>query len=743
MMNKRNPFRRILSVLLAVSLVLSVMFCEAFAKTRESQPAKVVFFYVTNSSGEDVLAKISDIEELKALSHGTRSGENYSFSCTDNLPAPCYAEAQGFTPDELINYMKKNQNVAQNISYSGEDKLCFMADDSNGIYNRYITANDVAKTRKYVEGLYKGWDKFGASRWENTEDRAVNKYKETAWKAGEKTPVILSTCSYSGRATEPIATKESSEGLKEYVQANGGKVKGCLGKDYEQLESPMYEEKALTLYIPTTYDDFMCRSGYSGRTAYDNFKWIYSIKLLMTKKPVFKSEGRVPAADVSFSQSGNTVTVTLSSSMGGAKIYYDDGTNPVNKSSQTLYEKPFTIDVTGRDLTKDPVVIRTHAVKEGCTDEGEKTSYYYQTAPKIEKTAEYTAAGAEDIVLEAGGTVSDKDWNDWTAKITGMAYKLTEETEYSRLAASDYTIDRAGRKITVRAGSITTPGMYNLQINAAGYRDRTINITIKGSAPEITADDYYIYGEEIQLHIGGDSLEYVKNAGIKISAKDDATKTSISSVYIDRSREGLLVIKEDYFKSRSCAVKASGEYTVYINNGNYTPNNISVDVSLADKQKLEAFDAKAQEFAEITETDNENYSAVSELFDMYALLTDKEKTLISEESTSTVERLTESYEAVKQAKFKASKPKITLSLSKTKIKVSWKKLADADGYVVYRNNKKTGGYKKIATVKSVSYTDKKIVKDKTCRYKIRACRNTDSGKIYSRYSAVKYKKVKK
>lgn len=743
MMNKTKPLRRILSVLLAVSLVLSVMCCEAFAKTRESQPAKVVFFYVTNSSGEDVLAKISDIEELKALSHGAKNGENYSFSCTDNLPAPCYAEAQGFTLAEFIAYMKKSQSVAKNISYSGEDKLCFMADDSNGIYNRYITADAASKTRKYVEGLYKGWDKFGASRWENTEDKTVNKYKETAWKSGEKTPVILSTFSYSGRATEPIATKESSEGLKEYVQANGGTVKGCLSKDYGQLTSPMYEEKALTLYIPATYDDFMCRSGYSGRTAYDNFKWIYSIKLLMSKKPDFKSDGNVPAADVSFSQSGNTVTVTLACSMDGAGIYYDDGTNAINKSAQTLYEKPFTIDVTGRDLAKDPLVIRTHAVKEGCTDEGEQTTYYYQTAPKLEKTAEYTAAGTEDIVLEAGSTVSDRTWADWTSKITGIAYKLTEADEYSSLALSDYTVDRAGRKIVIKAGGITIPGMYNLQVSAAGYRDRTLNITIKGSTPEITADEYYIYGEEIPLHAGGESSEYVQNAAIKLSAKGDTAKASVSSVYIDRSREGLLVIRAEYFKLRSSAVKASGEYTVYISNGSYTPNSISVDISVADKDKIEAFDAKAAEFAEVVEVNEDNYTEASELFDMYSLLTDREKTLVSEESTGIAERLAETYETVKQAKFKASKPKITLALSKTRIKVSWAEIEDADGYIVYRCDKKTGKFKKTATVKSVSYTDKKITKGKTYRYRIRAYRDTDSGKIYSAYSAVKYKKVKK
>ena len=85
-MNKTRNFKRLLAVLLIISLAVSLIPGQAFAKTREAQPAKVVFFYVAAGSGEDILAKVSDIDELKALSHGRKNGENYSISCTDNLP---------------------------------------------------------------------------------------------------------------------------------------------------------------------------------------------------------------------------------------------------------------------------------------------------------------------------------------------------------------------------------------------------------------------------------------------------------------------------------------------------------------------------------------------------------------------------------------------------------------------------------------------------------------------------------
>jgi len=69
-----------------------------------------------------------------------------------------------------------------------------------------------------------------------------------------------------------------------------------------------------------------------------------------------------------------------------------------------------------------------------------------------------------------------------------------------------------------------------------------------------------------------------------------------------------------------------------------------------------------------------------------------------------------------------------------KVTVKWKKVKDADGYIIYRKDgNKT--YKKIKTVKNtvLSYVDQ-VSKNKTYKYKIRAYRNSDGKKVYGKYS---------
>lgn len=71
---------------------------------------------------------------------------------------------------------------------------------------------------------------------------------------------------------------------------------------------------------------------------------------------------------------------------------------------------------------------------------------------------------------------------------------------------------------------------------------------------------------------------------------------------------------------------------------------------------------------------------------------------------------TEDASAVLKA-FKAKTPVVSLkNQTRTSIKVSWKKVKDADGYAIYRSTKKNKGYKKVKTINSgrkLSWIDKK------------------------------------
>ena len=73
------------------------------------------------------------------------------------------------------------------------------------------------------------------------------------------------------------------------------------------------------------------------------------------------------------------------------------------------------------------------------------------------------------------------------------------------------------------------------------------------------------------------------------------------------------------------------------------------------------------------------------------------------------------------------------------IKLSWKKVSKASGYVVYRANSVNGKYKAIKTIKkgkTTSFTDKKRTTGKTYYYKLRPYKTVKNKKQYMDYSSV-------
>lgn len=73
------------------------------------------------------------------------------------------------------------------------------------------------------------------------------------------------------------------------------------------------------------------------------------------------------------------------------------------------------------------------------------------------------------------------------------------------------------------------------------------------------------------------------------------------------------------------------------------------------------------------------------------------------------------------------------------IRISWKKVRGAKGYIIFRSYKKTKGYKKVATIRNGAktvYLDKKARKGKLSYYKIRAYQGT----VKSAYSKTVMKK---
>ena len=100
--------------------------------------------------------------------------------------------------------------------------------------------------------------------------------------------------------------------------------------------------------------------------------------------------------------------------------------------------------------------------------------------------------------------------------------------------------------------------------------------------------------------------------------------------------------------------------------------------------------------------------------------------------------------AIKEAKALKTKTKAK-ALKNHKATVSWKKVSKANGYEIYRANKKAGKYKKIKTIKkakTVKFTDKKLKKGKKYFYKVRTYKTVDGKKVYGKWSSVAKIKAK-
>lgn len=107
------------------------------------------------------------------------------------------------------------------------------------------------------------------------------------------------------------------------------------------------------------------------------------------------------------------------------------------------------------------------------------------------------------------------------------------------------------------------------------------------------------------------------------------------------------------------------------------------------------------------------------------------------------------YGAFSTVKVQVTKPEkvanVKLTTKSSSVTVKWSKSAHVTGYEIYRLNTKTKKYEKIATVKGeskVSYTNKKLKKGTTYKYKVRAYKTHEETNYYGSYSAAVKIKVK-
>ncbi len=98
------------------------------------------------------------------------------------------------------------------------------------------------------------------------------------------------------------------------------------------------------------------------------------------------------------------------------------------------------------------------------------------------------------------------------------------------------------------------------------------------------------------------------------------------------------------------------------------------------------------------------------------------------------------FSSVKKMITKSKAPVINVKrTTKTKAKLTWKKVTGAEGYEVYMKTGKNGKYKKVTILnaKKVAYTKAKLKKGTKYSFKVRTYRKVGNKKIYSEWSKVK------
>lgn len=575
-----RQMKRPAALLLALALVLGLEAAPASAKTVESAKGENVFFYAADRDGKSVLMAVVPLENLRALAHGQKNGENYWYSSTDNYPTTQYCEARGITPGELVDHIKKVSTAAgaSSLSFSSGDKLDFMATDGFGNYSRTWTYDQLyGEKRYYFEGMYDaahgwktGWEvggedssKFGVSletyRAAYQESDPYYADKRAALDGGVEMPVLLAVASSSGRTTSATLVASTEAGISGRVADNGGKAAGSL-------RSLLCDETALRLCIPMTEADLMA----AHRTAYDNFKWVYNLRLTQ-RSPGVTTKGTVAAPQASFQKSadGKTLTITASCPTAGAEIYTSfDG------APQTKYTGPVSYDITGRDLSSNPVTFYMTAVKEGYDDAGVVSVKYPQSGVRFESL--YAGMLGQDVVFTAEADVTRGDWQDWSSALLGVSMKEPEGTGYTALREGEYRVDGGARTVTFDKALFTVPGSYSFLFYAKGFANKNLALSMKRAAPALSGVSAPL-GCDVVLEFA--DTEY--QSGLYLYLTPEGGESAlISASYVDRTRPGRAVVKAEWFELDSCPAKTPGTYTLEAVNSGYSPASRTVSLTL-------------------------------------------------------------------------------------------------------------------------------------------------------------------
>ena len=263
----------------------------------------------------------------------------------------------------------------------------------------------------------------------------------------------------------------------------------------------------------------------------------------------------------------------------------------------------------------------------------------------------------------------------------------------------NHTDIKDSRKLVINPKNIKTIDTIEVDIDDKVYSNSDIYTTM------VLKDSNKLLKEEVDY-----TVEYIdnKNVGrtsICIRGKGNYTGDISKSFNIIPNNISNILVKVD------------------TNNKTYTGKTIKTNIKLTDN----SYTLKEGKDYTVTYKNNTNIGTAT------VTITGKGNFIGSIIKTFTIIPKKVTLSSVKNVKTKAAK-------------ITWKKDTKVTGYEIYMATSKNGKYTRIKAVtsnKTVTYTKKKLKKNKKYYFMVRSYKTVNGKKIYGEYSSKKYVKVKK
>ena len=360
------------------------------------------------------------------------------------------------------------------------------------------------------------------------------------------------------------------------------------------------------------------------------------------------------------------------------------------------------------------------------------------------------------VTVKKKGSASQVSWDqDFNAKTYGIFRSDKKDGSFKKIATVNQPDEIDGSKLTYKDKKVTYGKTYYYKVKAYGYENNATSDVVKfkmvpGKVNNVRLTSIKTDSIKVNFDKQNESGYVVERStdGKKWTTVKTITKASTLS-YTDSK---LSANKRYYYRVK--AYKKVGSKKVY---GTYSDvvsaktapakPKLSIKVNSWDSFEIKATEVKGATkyvFTRATKKDGE-YTRIAELggttFNDEGLTYGttyyyKVKACNSDNKCS-------GYSSYVSKKAELQKPGLSLETSKDipmTIRVS--KIANVDGFEVYRATKEKGDYKKIATVTNTpSYMDMTAKKGTTYYYKVKSFVTINGSVKRSGYSDIKYKKA--